>query len=90
MEGEEVERLLGMMQERSQELRELGVAFDRTDNKPNQQWLAECATVIGMSLSQLNIQQQAAALVGFAAAMWQAGYEAAPKLEFVLPEGAGG
>lgn len=83
--------LLATMQERLAELRSLLTAAE-VSQKPSRKWIAECVAATGALLRQTpNSDQQFGTLVaGLAWAMWQAGYESAPKLEFVLPEGAGG
>lgn len=87
----EEQRRFAILEERVGELRVLGSAFDNGDGKSKQQWVAECAAVTKVYLDTLaTIQEKVSSLTAFGAAMWQAGYEAAPSLQFVLPEGAGG
>ena len=76
--------------ERLTELASLREAFLGQDNKPSRQWMLECMTTTSVLLKQANgFEDWVDALTTLTLAMWQAGYEAAPKLEFVLPEGAG-
>ena len=79
------------MTERLAEMANLRAAFRARIEKPSPQWVTECITAITVSLFDRNVSPDKIDLmVTLTLAMWQAGYEAAPKLEFVLPEGAGG
>lgn len=79
------------MPERLLELAELEQAFQAQKQKPSLQWITECMTAISLSLSEVDDLAEKIELVAtLTMAMWQAGYEAAPKLEFVLPEGGVG
>jgi len=87
----EQEQILATMGERGQELDDLAGAYMGQDKKPAARWVADCVATIGVLLEHTNtLGGKADFLRILAIAMWQAGYEAAPKLEFVLPEGAGG
>ena len=77
--------------ERLAEMAQLRAAFHARIEKPSLQWVTECMTAITISLFEPDVSPDKIDLVvTLTLAMWQAGYEAAPKLEFVLPEGAGG
>jgi len=81
---------LATMEERRAELSTLAEAFGEHE-QPNPLWLAECVGVIGVLLARGNTMGlMVSALTLLAKAMWQKGYEAAPKLEFMLPEGGVG
>ena len=87
----EQEQILVTMGERGQELDDLAAAYMARDNKPSARWVADCVATIGVLLAHTNtLEGKADFLRILAIAMWQAGYDAAPKLEFVLQEGAGG
>ena len=84
------EQLLATDAARLKELWSLVAAFGAQDNKPPQQWIVECISAVGVAqLDAKSLENGTDLLVILAIAMWQAGYEAVPKLEFVLPKGAG-
>ena len=88
---EEQEQILVTMEERGQELDDLAAAYMTRDKKPSAQWVSDCVAMIGVLLEHTKtLGGKADFLRTLAIAMWQAGYEAAPKLEFVLLEGARG
>jgi len=88
---EDWERGWLLMPERLLELRNLKAAFQAREERPSLQWMTECLAAITTSLSEADSGSDKIELVAtLALAMWQAGYEAAPKLEFVLPEGGVG
>lgn len=87
----EEEQALAIMVERGRELAALLKAFEENEKGLSRAWVAECmATTLALMRQARNRQGRLDAITVLALAMWQAGYEAAPKLEFVLQEGAGG
>lgn len=89
---EEQEQINATMVKRAVHLRMLADKFRQRELRDvDTSWFADCVATICVLLSRPQSQHdQTTILTTLAAAMWQAGYEAAPKLEFVLPEGAGG
>jgi len=85
------EQALFIMVERGLELAALVKRFEQKENALNRPWVAECiATTLHLMREASTEQQRLDVITVLALAMWQAGYEAAPKLEFVLPEGGVG
>lgn len=73
---------------RLEELRRLAAAFEAQDNKPPEDWITECISAVSVAqLDAKSLCDETHLLVMLAVAMWQHGYQSAPKLEFVLPEG---
>ena len=82
---------LSIMVERGLELAALLKRFEQKGNAVSRPWVAECmATTLHLMREASTRLQRLDAITVLALAMWQAGYDAAPKLEFVLPEGVGG
>ena len=87
----DAEQIAAEMAERGLELDALVERFRKHDQHIGVSWFAECVATTAVLLIQAKNQEQRTHVLGtFAIAMWQAGYDAAPKLEFVLPEGAQG
>jgi len=85
--------LEGMAAERVAEMVALTYSFpyEGRENIQLRQWMGQCVGAIRLGLQTANtVEEKVILLSGLAMAMWQAGYEAAPKLEFVLPEGGKG
>jgi len=88
---EKRDRSLARAQGRLEELWKLRARFQGQDEKPSLEWMVDCTAVIAFLMEkEMHPDIGTDLLVTLATAMWQAGYEAAPKLEFVLQEGAGG
>ena len=87
----DAEQIAAEMAERGLELDALVERFRKHDKHIGVSWFAECVATTAVLLSQANNQEaRTHVLATLAIAMWQRGYEAAPKLEFVLPEGGVG
>lgn len=87
----EEEQALAIVLQRGHELLALSKLFEENDNTPETAWMAECmAATLVLMRQATNRQQGFDAISVLTLAMWQHGYQSAPKLEFVLPEGAGG
>ena len=87
----DAEQIAAEMAERELDLDALVERFRKHDQHIGVSWFAECVATTAVLLSQANNEEQRThVLATLALAMWQAGYDAAPKLEFVLPEGAAG
>lgn len=81
------EQALAVMLQRARELAGLVKAFEENKKPIDRPWMAECmATTLALMRQADSRQQRLDAISILALAMWQVGYEAAPKLGFVLPE----
>lgn len=88
---EEQEQMLATAEARLAEMWKLRAAFQAGNQKPPAEWMTECIAIIGMLMGKATKEgDEVDLLVTLALAMWRHGYQAAPKLEFVLPEGASG
>ena len=85
------EQMLAMIEKCGPQLETLYDNFFAHKEDIDLNWAKGCVGVLALRLSEVNTDQaELDLMMKFAACLWQAGYEAAPKLEFVLPEGPGG
>ena len=73
-----------------QDLWESRARFQGRDEKPALEWMTDCISITSFLLDNVKEIDATDVLVTLALGMWQAGYEAAPSLQFVLPEGVAG
>ncbi len=85
------EQLLALMKARREEIVTLAERYATRNVGLAPPWFTDAVAAVAAEVMQTNNWGEAVDwFTRLAAAMWQAGYEAAPKMEWVLPEGAGG